>query len=585
MPVPSLVRFAVLTAFACLGVQSPATAATTESLVGCSNVALGTATAPGGAFFVLGQTRLCADGSPDRSVAVRLAGDGSVDESWSDGGVHALTPVGAGVTGFEASGGRLVHSGRTAITRLGPDGEPDPTFGAGGTVPDVNSVLDGHSILEMEVDSQGRIVVLADTHGVILARYDPDGSIDESFGAGGTARPGLPPSAFESPAYLEVDGDDRIVVAGRDVYRAGILRLLEDGGADTGFGGSGNGYAETDEVNGFSLSGLGIGPQDEILARFTGFHDTYSVLSVQAGLDASGIPSPSLTRDLDFEMSSYALLGSLDSFVAAGFGGGRQPGSSHFGMRRDGGQGWSRSYWFSPGESYAQSIEYLSDRGQLLAAGESRGFDCSSPRCPSRRFMAIAKVDSQSGDAVEDFGVDGKVLIPENRCLYGEAPQPSIRTWQRCRVHAPRIAGKARLRKPRKGPFVASVALDHPPAGPSLTQRVTFTLPKSLRLKHGLNPRNTRAWMEIDTSVPRRVTRAIKGRRVSLSLDLRRGDADATGPVFHFRVARGAIRGWKRTRNPAARKLHVAATNEISRAGLADYAPGSSRASVIVRKR
>ena len=89
----------------------------------------------------------------------------------------------------------LGSPGDTAIARYLPDGTLDPTFGDAGMV--VSPLLDGFNFGEnVVVQPNGQIVVvragnlgsqLAFDVAFFVARYNPDGTLDDSFGTGGVA--------------------------------------------------------------------------------------------------------------------------------------------------------------------------------------------------------------------------------------------------------------------------------------------------------------------------------------------------------------------------------------------------------------
>src|SRR5215475_3225206 len=90
--------------------------------------------------------------------------------------------------------GKLVAAGAggdldVALARYNPDGSLDSTFGIGGkATTDFAGGYDRATALVLQAD--GKLVAagvtgLGPSH-VILARYDPDGTLDASFGTGGT---------------------------------------------------------------------------------------------------------------------------------------------------------------------------------------------------------------------------------------------------------------------------------------------------------------------------------------------------------------------------------------------------------------
>lgn len=142
------------------------------------------------------------------------------------------------------STGRIVVAGRTGpngshdvlLARFNSDGSVDATFG-GPT--GVHTDLGGDDI-GTEVAMQGeRIVVLANSGpSTYVLGYRPDGTLDPAFGGGDGIAPVNFPTAAESNALL-VQPDGRIVVAGSHSTHTYIARLQPDGSPDPSFGSAG----------------------------------------------------------------------------------------------------------------------------------------------------------------------------------------------------------------------------------------------------------------------------------------------------------------------------------------------------------
>ena len=99
---------------------------------------------------------------------------------------------------------------------------PDPTFGSG----DEALCRDDIAATALALQPDGKIVAAG---GGALARYNSDGSLDQSFGSNGTA------SHRELyPSDVAVQPNGRIVVAGRYLFR-----YLPDGSPDPSFGDNG----------------------------------------------------------------------------------------------------------------------------------------------------------------------------------------------------------------------------------------------------------------------------------------------------------------------------------------------------------
>lgn len=206
--------------------------------------------------------------------------------------------------------GKIVGTGFTydegqsdwLLFRLNPDGSLDDTFGTGGLViQDFFGFNDNTRNLVLQPD--GKIVVagshrLADDTTVLftVARYDPDGSLDASFGTGGQVTVdfnGLLAAARD--VVLQPDG--KLLVAGftetgeggTDTYDMAVARFHPDGSLDDTFGTDGWTIADAsgvfDSVQGAALTpdgnlvvvgytvrddGGGTTLNDAVLARFIG---------------------------------------------------------------------------------------------------------------------------------------------------------------------------------------------------------------------------------------------------------------------------------------------------------------------------
>src|SRR5213076_1055916 len=105
---------------------------------------------------------------------------------------------------------RATSSGHElALVRYQPDGSLDPSFGTGGIVStDLGAAGQGNAAA---VQPDGRIVVVGQsTSGAItttvLVRYNPDGTLDPSFGSGGIVSIDLGANAVATAVALQGDG-------------------------------------------------------------------------------------------------------------------------------------------------------------------------------------------------------------------------------------------------------------------------------------------------------------------------------------------------------------------------------------------
>jgi uncharacterized delta-60 repeat protein len=190
------------------------------------------------------------------TVVARYTANGSPDASFGSGGSVTL-PNAAYRKLLIQSDGKLVAAG-TDVVRLLPDGSIDSSFGAGGVVAGANA--DG-----IAVQSDGKLVVAGPSTpsgDFRVSRLNGDGSPDTSFGTGGTVVTDL--GMTDTAVAVAVAADGKLVVGGssgdpnRDhSFRGRILRYNPDGSHDQTFaaGGSGADCSEGIAAVGFQPSG------------------------------------------------------------------------------------------------------------------------------------------------------------------------------------------------------------------------------------------------------------------------------------------------------------------------------------------
>lgn len=152
--------------------------------------------------------------------------------------------------------GMLVQ--QSIITRFLPDGQPDNSFGANGSVRIVTGNKNGAQAISLQAD--GKIVVAANEtitrqqgnsveilSRPFMARFNTNGSPDNSFGTGGIHRLEMLDAQFinKELAAITVLPDGKILAGGTCVTTAEIkmmlIRLNADGSYDNGFATSGLG--------------------------------------------------------------------------------------------------------------------------------------------------------------------------------------------------------------------------------------------------------------------------------------------------------------------------------------------------------
>jgi uncharacterized delta-60 repeat protein len=220
-------------------------------------------------------------GESDHDFGVaRYLADGSLDTEFGVGGLNGLDFFGGEDIAHAVAiqpDGKIVVAGEIYNTatnnadfglgRFNPDGSIDESFGNGNAVTtDFSGLAD--QAMGVALQSDGKIVVAGVTGRDVflqcgLARYNPDGSLDISFGSGGKAE------FYSLNAYaVNIQPDGKILVAGSanvwEDYFA-LARLNSDGSFDSSFG---IGGMETGDALGCAYSLL-IQPDGAIILAGT----------------------------------------------------------------------------------------------------------------------------------------------------------------------------------------------------------------------------------------------------------------------------------------------------------------------------
>jgi uncharacterized delta-60 repeat protein len=226
--------------------------------------------------------RLVLVGSNNGIVLIRLNDDGSLDQSFGQSGLVttqssftaaelALQADGSIVVIGTASGG-AGHGIDVGVTRFTSSGQPDTTFGTNGlTLVDFSNGFNEEAAA-VSVQTDGRIIACGtkgNAFDFALARLLSDGSLDSSFGTGGTVVTDLSGvGSVDSASAMTLQGDGKIVVGGgiltqtsTTAFDAAVARYNSDGSLDLGFGGSGRLFVDVaggdDGVSSLAVQGDG----------------------------------------------------------------------------------------------------------------------------------------------------------------------------------------------------------------------------------------------------------------------------------------------------------------------------------------
>ncbi len=243
------------------------------------------------------------------------AAAGDLDPTF-DGDGKAITDLGGtdepGGVAVQADG-KIVAAGFTqnpvtydvefALARYNADGSLDSGFGSGGKLhTDFGGSFDAGQAVAIQAD--GKIVVAgfassssSPTYSdFALARYNPDGSLDSTFGASGKVMTNL--QRNETAHALAIQADGKIVAVGRTRaaasgldYDFAVARYNSNGSLDTSFGGVGY-----------------------VVTPFTSAYDVANSVLIQPDgkIVAAGVADTSLPSTQDFALARYNPDGSLD---------------------------------------------------------------------------------------------------------------------------------------------------------------------------------------------------------------------------------------------------------------------------------
>jgi uncharacterized delta-60 repeat protein len=188
--------------------------------------------APGTIDYAL--ARFNSDGSPDNSFGTsgwavasfgnHVYGYGQPTAIQPDGRIlvagEVLTP---GLIGF-------IH--KFGVVRFATNGVFDASFGSGGEVVTlVGEASDG--AVALAIQPNGKIIAVGDAlvgsnYQYATVRYNPDGSLDNSFGSNGEVLFGFGDGGDDTPSALALDSIGRVVIAGSANGAFGVARLLGD---------------------------------------------------------------------------------------------------------------------------------------------------------------------------------------------------------------------------------------------------------------------------------------------------------------------------------------------------------------------
>jgi len=195
----------------------------------------------------------------DDVALVRYNSNGTLDTSFGGGDGIVSTPIGGsndrGGSGVLQPDGKIVVLGsfdagghdEIFLARYNENGSLDTSFGIGGKV--ITHFGGSNGATDLALQPDGKIVITGGAHisgqnSTILARYGPDGSLDDTFDGDGKILHSFSPGSDYANALM-IQPDGKIIIAGvNDVGGPSgqdfmLARFDTDGGLDTTFGTNG----------------------------------------------------------------------------------------------------------------------------------------------------------------------------------------------------------------------------------------------------------------------------------------------------------------------------------------------------------
>ncbi len=275
---------------------------------------------PDGKIVVAGST---SNNNGDYFALARYNTNGTLDTSFGTGGLVTTDVVSnseeqAYALALQADA-KIVVAGVArnasedfALVRYNTNGTLDTSFGAGGKV--ITDFTKSERAQAVAIQTDGKILAVGfsydgETGDFALARYNTNGSLDASFGAGGKV---INPTAEYDTAYaVAIQANGKIIAAGSNFPDPNFVlrRYNTDGSIDNTFG---SGGTVTTNINGFDsayavtiqsdgkiiAAGSSLNPQnntsDFALVRYLG--DSAATRATQFDFDGDGKADVSVFR-------------------------------------------------------------------------------------------------------------------------------------------------------------------------------------------------------------------------------------------------------------------------------------------------
>ncbi len=215
-----------------------------------------------------------------------------------------------------------------SVARYNSDGSLDQSFGTGGLVMNRFDTTDSYGT-KLAVQDDGKFVIVgfvrtSSGNDMAVARFNFDGSLDTTFGTAGLVT--IHTTDYSSLGDVVIQTDGKILATGGDDNNDFlVIRLNPDGSLDTGFGN--NGIVLTDYANRENTSAvITLQPDGKIIVAGTDWlPSTFEIMivrynsngSLDTGFGSNGIVIYGLSGNL--EGADAVLLQSDGKIVVGGF--------------------------------------------------------------------------------------------------------------------------------------------------------------------------------------------------------------------------------------------------------------------------
>lgn len=332
-------------------------------------------------------------------------------------------------------------SGDFMVVRYMPDGSLDPSFGGDGIV--ITDFGGAERATDVELQPDGKIVVVGYAFDQLVARYEPDGDLDPTFSGDGKVSTNLF-SGLEVTTAVALDSAGRIVVVGSDDVGPrdmSVSRYTSAGTLDGTFDGDGK---RTVDLGGDDIpEGVAIGGGDKVVVAGTSASlFALARLNTDGSLDTNADADPGthfgtdgiVTTDVGAgsDVANDVAIQSDGKVLAAGNSG------ANFGLARYNSADGSLDTSFDPvgndgtvttnsgpnTESRAESVA-LDAGAKIVIAGTVQTTPPGTSDFAVARYNPNGSLDSNAdADPATHFGTDGLVTNPEGDGLLGVRAEP-----------------------------------------------------------------------------------------------------------------------------------------------------------------